>query len=132
MSTKALVKMANFTHDPVVLKEAQTLHEVLGITPKRADELLDICSNAYEQDKAAGAEVFDSGRVFFTLLESNAFTPKELAFYTTIGFAARMNTSRAQKSMMDGLVRVVPELKPLLTKAMLLLSVEMMRNGGRP
>lgn len=131
MSTKALVKMANFSYDPAVLKEAHTLPEVLGITPERASELLDICSNAYEQDKAAGLDDFDFGRAFFTLLESDVFTPKELAFYATIGFAAPMNSAKLQKSMMDDLVRVVPELKPLLTKAMLLLSVEMLRNGGR-
>lgn len=132
MSTKALVKMADFTYDPAVLKEAQTLHEVLGITSERASELLNICSNAYEQDRAAGFDVFDPCQAFFTLLESDVFTPKELAFYTTIGFAAHMNTSRAQKSMLDDLSRAVPELKPLLGKAMLLRSIEMMREGGRP
>lgn len=132
MSTKVLIKIADFTYDPVVLKEAQTLPEVLGITPERASELLDICSNAYEQGRAAGLDVFDSGRTFITLLESDAFTPKELAFYAGIGFSAPMNTSRAQKSMLDDLSRAVPELKPLLGKAMLLLSLEMMREGGRP
>lgn len=123
---KNLTKLVDFSHDPAIVREAVVINDVFSISNSRANELLVVCENAYKQHKERGEEIFDTAAVFLKLVEADAFTPQELAFYAALGFAATYVTKKGMASMLQDLGNADPEIKRRLPFAMMKASIRMM------
>lgn len=123
---KNLTKLVDFSHDPVILLDDINVNDAFGVSLPRMHELLRICETAQEQAKDRGEDIFDTTAAFLKLVEADAFTPQELACYTTIGFAAALKSKKVIALTLKDLADADPEIKRRLPFAMMKANIGMM------